>query len=66
MSILFTVFYCLSSALLISAGNKERNLWSSILTNNLDEVVKHLKDGAKPNHRNEVSFVAIKVKANLP
>ena len=42
------------SCRLTLAGNKDRNLWTAILTNNLVDVEKHLDDGADPNNKNEV------------
>ena len=46
----------LFAALLVvaSAGNKERNLWTAILMNKIDDIAKHLDNGANPNSKNEV------------
>jgi hypothetical protein len=46
---------CTATTRVASAGNRERNLWTAILTNNLEDIEKFLDAGAKPNHRNEVS-----------
>lgn len=54
MQVLFSVFICLLSSGATHAGNKERNLWSSILINKIEDVETHLKDGANPNSKNEV------------
>ena len=40
---------------LTEAGNKERNLWAAILTNNMEDIILLLYNGANPNSRNEVS-----------
>lgn len=42
-----------------NAGNKERNLWTAILTNKIEDIKKHLKDGADPNSKNEVNYMSV-------
>jgi hypothetical protein len=51
------LFLCLLTVRIASAGNKERNLWSAILINKIEDVEKHLEDGANPDSKNEVRNV---------
>lgn len=52
---LFFSLLCLLTFRITIAGNKERNLWSAILINKIEDVEKYLKKGADPNCKNAVS-----------